>query len=76
MLAKKLVLTVLVTVCSVGEFVSAIILMFIGFCVGIMPVVVCVCFYEFKDAFPDPDEVDSNTDEDDSDTDDEHLKKE
>ena len=60
----------------VGEFVSAIILMFIGFCVGIMPVVVCVCFYEFKDAFPDPDEVDSNTDEDDSDTDDEHLKKE
>ena len=50
-----------------GEFVAALVLMFIGFCVGLLPLIVCICFYEFKDAFPDPE---------DDDDDDEHLKKE
>lgn len=43
-----------------GEFVVALFLMFIGFCVGLMPLVVGVCVYEFNDAFPDPDDVDEN----------------
>ncbi len=38
----------------VGEAVLGISLGIIGFCVGIMPLVVCVCVFEFKDAFPDP----------------------
>ena len=37
-----------------GEAVVAFFLMFIGFCVGLMPLVVGVCVYEFNDAFPDP----------------------
>jgi hypothetical protein len=51
-----------------GEIVGAFILMIIGFCVGMMPMLVCVCFYEFNDAFPDP--------EGDDDEDSEHVKKE
>lgn len=54
-----------------GELVAAILLMFIGFCVGILPMLVCVCFYEFNDTFPDP-EGDDTDDEADS----EHIKKE
>jgi hypothetical protein len=50
-----------------GEFVAALVLMFIGFCVGLLPLIVCICFSEFKDAFPDPE---------DDDDDDERLKKE
>jgi len=43
-----------------GEAVVAFFLMFIGFCVGLMPLIVGVCVYEFNDAFPDPDDVDEN----------------
>ena len=50
-----------------GELVAAILIMIIGFCVGILPMLVCVCFYEFNDAFPDPE-----SDDDDS----RHVKKE
>jgi hypothetical protein len=53
-----------------GEIVGAFILMIIGFCVGMVPMLVCVCFYEFNDAFPDP-EGDGDDDEDS-----EHVKKE
>ncbi len=58
-----------------GEFVAALLLMFIGFCVGIVPMLVCVCFYEFNDAFPDPegDEGDADADADDGAG---HVKKE
>lgn len=54
-----------------GEFVAALVLMVSGFCVGLLPLIVCVCFYEFKDAFPDPAEVEDEDDENDG-----HLKKE
>jgi hypothetical protein len=66
-----------------GEIVSAFILMFIGFCVGLVPMLVCICFYEFNDAFPDPegdeDDEDEEGDEEgdeDAKADSEHLKKE
>jgi len=58
-----------------GEIVGAFILMIIGFCVGMVPMLVCVCFYEFNDAFPDPEgegEDEEAGDEDDSG----HVKKE
>ena len=54
-----------------GEIVGAFILMIIGFCVGMVPMIVCVCFYEFNDAFPDP-EGDESGDGEDA----EHVKKE
>ena len=54
-----------------GEFVAALLLMIIGFCVGILPMLVCVCFYEFNDTFPDPD-----ADDVDDEADSEHIKKE
>ena len=43
-----------------GEAAVALFLIFIGFCVGLMPLIVGVCVYEFNDAFPDPDDVDEN----------------
>jgi hypothetical protein len=53
-----------------GEIVGALLIMIIGFCVGLLPVVVCLCIYEFKDTFPDPDgDGDDGEDAD-------HLKKE
>ena len=55
-----------------GELVAAILLMFIAFCVGIMPMLLCVCFYEFNDAFPDPEGNEEDDDEDDRG----HVKKE
>ena len=55
-----------------GELVAAILLMFIAFCVGIMPMLLCVCFYEFNDAFPDPEGNEDDDDEDDRG----HVKKE
>jgi hypothetical protein len=55
-----------------GELVAAILLMFIAFCVGIMPMLLCVCFYEFNDAFPDPE----GNEEDDEEDDRGHIKKE
>lgn len=51
-----------------GEFVAALVLMVSGFCVGLLPIIACVCLYEFKDAFPDPAE-------DEDDENDGHLKK-
>jgi hypothetical protein len=53
-----------------GELVGALLVMFIGFCVGLLPVIVCLCIYEFKDTFPDPDGDDAADDDVD------HLKKE
>ena len=38
----------------IGEALFGVFLGIIGFCVGVMPLVVCVCVFEFKDAFPDP----------------------
>ena len=58
-----------------GELVAALLLMFIGFCVGIVPMLVCVCFYEFNDTFPDPDGDDTD-EEVDNDGDSGHVKKE
>lgn len=45
---------------QLGKVVVRLFLMFIGSCVGLLPIVVCVCLYEFNDAFPDPDDVDEN----------------
>lgn len=55
-----------------GELVGAILLMIIGFCVGLLPVIAVLCIYEFNDTFPDPD--DDDYDDDDGDA--AHLKKE
>lgn len=60
-----------------GEIVGAFILMIIGFCVGMVPMLVCVCFYEFNDAFPDPEGEGDDEDEEAGDEDDSgHVKKE
>jgi hypothetical protein len=56
----------------VGEALLGVFLGIIGFCVGIMPLLVCVCVFEFKDAFPDP--VDPNNNNN-SATPTDHLKK-
>jgi hypothetical protein len=56
-----------------GHADVALFLIVIGACVGLLPLVVGVCVYEFNDAFPDPD-VDADADADDSGGD--HLKKE
>jgi len=37
-----------------GEALLGILMGIMGFCVGILPLVVCVCVFEFRDAFPDP----------------------
>jgi hypothetical protein len=44
-----------------GHAVVASFLIVIGACVGLLPLVVGVCVYEFNDAFPDPD-VDADAD--------------
>ena len=54
-----------------GEIIAISIMMLIGFCVGLTPIVACICIYEFKDAFPDPAEAEAEDDDNDS-----HLKKE
>lgn len=41
----------------VGEALVGVFLGVIGFCFGILPLLVCVCIYESRDAFPDPGEV-------------------
>jgi hypothetical protein len=41
----------------VGEALVGVFLGIIGFCVGILPLIVCVCVYESKNAFPDPGEA-------------------
>lgn len=62
-----------------GEFMFVLLIMIIGLCTGLLPIIVCLCMYEFKDTFPDPEE-DEDEDEDvgdDVDTGDYgHLKKE
>ena len=40
-----------------GEALVGVFLGIIGFCVGILPLLVCVCIYESKNAFPDPGEA-------------------
>lgn len=55
----------------VGEALVGMFLGVIGFCVGILPLLVCICVYEFQDAFPDPEET-----EDDESDGEEHEKTE
>jgi hypothetical protein len=59
-----------------GELVVALLLMFIAFCVGIMPMLVYVCFYEFNDTFPDPEGDENDEDDDEVEGHYGHLKKE
>ena len=40
----------------VGEALIGVFLGVVGFCVGILPLLACVCIYESRDAFPDPGE--------------------
>jgi hypothetical protein len=40
----------------VGEALVGVFLGVVGFCVGILPLLACVCIYESRDAFPDPGE--------------------
>ena len=54
-----------------GEIIAISIMMLIGFCVGLTPIVACICVYEFKDAFPDPAEAEAEDYDNDG-----HLKKE
>jgi hypothetical protein len=54
-----------------GEIVAVVIMTFIGYCVGLAPILACICIYEFKDAFPDPDEAEAEDSDNDG-----HLKKE
>lgn len=37
-----------------GEAFLGVFLGIIGFCVGVLPLIACVCVFEFKAAFPDP----------------------
>jgi hypothetical protein len=57
-----------------GELAFVLLLMVIGVCTGLLPIIVCLCIYEFNDTFPDPD-GDGDGDSD-GDGDGEHLKKE
>ena len=41
----------------VGEALVGMFLGIVGFCVGILPLLACVCIYESRDAFPDPGEA-------------------
>jgi len=59
-----------------GELVAAILIMIIGFCVGILPMLMCVCFYEFNDAFPDPEGDEYEGEDEAGDDDSGHVKKE
>jgi hypothetical protein len=51
-----------------GELAFVLLLMIMGVCAGLLPIIVCLCMYEFNDTFPDPDG--------DGDGDGEHVKKE
>lgn len=62
-----------------GEFMFVLLIMIIGLCTGLLPIIVCLCMYEFKDTFPDPEEEDEDEEDvsDDVDTGySGHLKKE
>ena len=63
-----------------GEFMFVLLIMIIGLCTGLLPIIVCLCMYEFKDTFPDPEEEEEEEDEDVGDDEDTrdygHLKKE
>ena len=48
----------------VGEALVGVFLGIMGFCVGILPLLVCICVYESQDAFPDPGEGESDDDVD------------
>jgi hypothetical protein len=61
----------------IGEALVGVFIGIVGFCVGILPLLVCVCVYEFHDAFPDPDtDADADADADAHAEDSGHLKKE
>ena len=70
-----------------GEFMFVLLIMIIGLCTGLLPIIACLCIYEFNDTFPDPEHGDESdegdvSDEGDMDVsnvdarDSEHLKKE
>ena len=48
----------------VGEALVGVFIGIVGFCVGILPLLVCICVYESQDAFPDPGEGESDDDVD------------
>ena len=63
----------------IGEIVAIILLVIIGFCVGLLPLVIGVIVYEFNDAFPrddgeeeEEDGDDGEEEEEDGDDDDDH----
>ena len=61
----------------IGEALVGVFIGIVGFCVGILPLLVCVCVYEFQDAFPDPvTDADTDADADADAKDSGHLKKE
>ena len=39
----------------IGELAFVLLLMIMGVCAGLLPIIVCLCMYEFNDTFPDPD---------------------
>ena len=59
-----------------GELAFVLLLMVIGICTGLLPIIVCLCIYEFNDTFPDPDGDGDGDSDGDGDGDGEHLKKE
>jgi len=38
-----------------GELMFILLIMIMGVCAGLLPIIVCLCMYEFNDTFPDPD---------------------
>lgn len=69
-----------------GEFMFVLLMMITGLCAGLLPIIACLCIYEFNATFPDPEHGDeSDEDVGDEDVgnvsnedarDSEHLKKE
>jgi len=51
----------------IGEALVGVFLGVVGFCVGILPLLVCICVYEFQDAFPVPEETEDDNDDDEED---------
>jgi hypothetical protein len=70
-----------------GEFMFVLLMMITGLCAGLLPIIACLCIYEFNATFPDPEHGDESDEGDEGDVSDvdvgdvdardsEHLKKE
>lgn len=66
-----------------GEFMFVLLMMVTGLCAGLLPIIACLCIYEFNDTFPDPEDTEHDDVSDASDMDVDvdardsgHLKKE